>query len=296
MIKQMKQHLKANSGGRLEHLCRDDKNDQMLSTETSAGLQFLEAWFSGEAYENHRHDTYAIGITDSGVQCYEYRGATQSSTPGSVMVLHPDELHNGRAGSSEGFGYRMLYVEPALIAEAVRQITGRYCALPHVKESVSQNPILANAVLLASHGSFGHGESLAFDQTILLLAEGLIAADKSCVNPNRQLLIEVGAVETAREYLRSHDDRVVHSKELERITGLSRYDLSRQFRKLLGTSPYRYSVYRRLEKARKLIPNTPLSEIALQCGFADQAHFSRHFKSTFGITAGRYALLNSISR
>lgn len=288
----MKQHLKQKRVRSLEHLCKDEKNDQMLSTQTSAGLQLLEAWFSGEAYENHRHDTYAIGITDSGVQCYEYRGATQSSTPGSVMVLHPDELHNGRAGSSVGFGYRMLYVEPALIAEAVRHITGRYCPLPYVKESVSHNPLLAEAVLLASDGSCGNGESLAFDQTILLLAEGLIAADKSCVDPASKLLLDAGAVTRAREYLQSHDDRVVHSKELEPITGLSRYDLARQFKKLLGTSPYRYSVYRRLEKARKLIPYCSLSDIALQCGFADQAHFSRHFKSTFGLTAGKYAQLN----
>ena len=81
--------------------------------------------------------------------------------------------------------------------------------------------------------------------------------------------------------------------ELEHITGFSRYELSRQFNKLLGTSPYRYSVNRRLDKARKLIGKMPLTELALQCGFADQAHFSRLFKTTFGMTAGKYAKLNA---
>lgn len=264
----------------------------MHSTETSGGLQFLEAWFSGEAYENHRHDTYAIGVTDSGVQCYDYRGAKQSSTPGSVMVLHPDELHNGRAGSHEGFGYRMLYVEPVLIAEAVRQIVGRYCPLPYAKDSVSQNAALAQAVRLSSDGSLNNGESLALDQTVLLIAEGLIVADKNCVNLDRKLLLDARAVIDAREYLQAHDDRVVSSQELERISGLSRYELSRQFKKMLGTSPYRYSVYRRLEKARKMLPYSSLVDIAQHCGFSDQAHFSRLFKSNFGITAGKYAVLN----
>ena len=175
----MNHHLKAKQHQRIEDLCKlenqatDDlgsaqfaaieslcKPDQMLSTQASTGVQFLEAWFAGEAYENHRHDSYAIGITDSGVQCYDYRGATQSSTPGSMMVLHPDEMHNGRAGSSEGFGYRMLYVEPVLIADAVRHITGRYCPLPFVKDSIFDNPYLKQAVLLAADGSLANHESL----------------------------------------------------------------------------------------------------------------------------------------
>jgi len=286
----MNNHLKVKHQQRIEGLC---KSDYMRSTEAITGLQFLQAWFAGDAYENHRHDTYAIGITDLGVQCYDYRGATQSSTPGSVMVLHPDELHNGRAGSVAGFGYRMLYIEPVLIADAVRHITGRYCPLPFAKESVCDNPYLEQAVILAADGSLANGESLAVDQVILLLAEGLVSADRSCIDPSNKVLFDTQALDKVREYLQTHDDRVVHSSELEHITGLSRYDLSRQFNKLLGISPYRYSVNRRLNKARQLIGKKPLTELALQCGFSDQAHFSRLFKATFGMTAGKYAKLNA---
>ncbi|WP_269461262.1 helix-turn-helix domain-containing protein [Moritella yayanosii] len=82
----------------------------------------------------------------------------------------------------------------------------------------------------------------------------------------------------------------MHSTELEKVTGLTRYDLSRQFRKVLGTSPYRYSVNRRLDAARQLIQqNKPIVEVAFETGFSDQAHFSRLFKSACGITPGRYA-------
>ena len=273
----------------LERLC---KTDQMISTEASQGLQLLQAKFSGDVYENHRHDTYAIGITDSGVQCFDYRGAMQSSTPGSIIVLHPDELHNGRAGSSEGFGYRMLYVEPALIADAVRSITGRYCPLPFVKDSVCDNPYLSKALRLASHSFVDNSESLAIDQIILLLAQGLIDEDSSCIDPANKIRFDYRAVHAAREYLQEQDERVVHSKELEKLTGLCRYELSRQFSKLLGTSPYRYSVNRRLDKARKLIGQSSLANLALQCGFADQAHFSRLFKAAFGLTPSKYAKLN----
>ena len=288
----MDHHLKAKADAGLERLCKTLKCDQMLSTQATAGIELLQAWFAGDAYENHRHDTYAIAITDSGLQSYDYRGATQTSTAGSVMVLHPDELHNGRAGSSEGFGYRMLYVDPALISDAVRAVAARPCPLPFAQESVSDNFHLSRAVQIASQGALQNSESLASDEILLSLAKGLMYADKSCINPRHQYSIDYRAIDLAREYLDAQGNRVVHSSELENITGLSRYDLSRQFKKVLGTSPYRYSVNRRLDSARRLIlQGLPLIELALATGFADQAHFSRLFKAAFGMPPGKYAAL-----
>lgn len=37
-------------------------------------IERIEAYFSGHGYEPHRHDTYAIGRTLSGVQSFHYRG------------------------------------------------------------------------------------------------------------------------------------------------------------------------------------------------------------------------------
>src|SRR5437867_599282 len=86
--------------------------------------------------------------------------------------------------------------------------------------------------------------------------------------------------------------RVVHSQELESITGLTRYDLARQFRIMLGTSPYRYLLMRRLEFARERIHrDRPLVEVAFDAGFADPAHFTRAFRSAFGLTAAPYRAL-----
>ena len=75
----------------------------------------VEACFAGAAYAPHRHDTYAIGITLEGVQRFDYRGATRNSLPGGIVVLHPDELHDGRAGDERAFRYRICYVAPAAI-------------------------------------------------------------------------------------------------------------------------------------------------------------------------------------
>jgi AraC-like DNA-binding protein len=87
--------------------------------------------------------------------------------------------------------------------------------------------------------------------------------------------------------------RVVRSAELEAVTGLTHYDLARQFRLLCGTSPYRYLLTRRLEFAREQIARRrPLSEVAFDAGFADQVHFSRLFKATLGLTPARYRALS----
>jgi AraC-like DNA-binding protein len=81
----------------------------------------------------------------------------------------------------------------------------------------------------------------------------------------------------------------VRSDELEAVSGLSRFDLARQFRAVVGASPYRYSVMRRLKAARSQIgQQAPLVDAALNAGFADQAHFTRMFMTRYGVTPGRY--------
>jgi hypothetical protein len=83
------------------------------------GCERIEAFFPGHAYEPHRHDTYAIGRTLAGVQQFRYRGATANGLPGTVIVLHPDEPHDGQAGTEAGFHYRMAYLDPASIQQAL---------------------------------------------------------------------------------------------------------------------------------------------------------------------------------
>jgi AraC-like DNA-binding protein len=274
------------SGIGLERLCA---GDWIQSTETPYGVEFLEASLHGNAYQKHRHDTYAICLTTTGVQAFDYRGRTEISTSGQVVVLHPDEVHDGRAGTEEGFSYRMLYVEPALIFEAIQSMRGRTCALPFVRTPVAVNRKLSRAIMRAFQST---REPLAIDSLIVQLAEGLMVADPSCqhVPPPRHL--DAVALKRACQYLASQKTRVVRSAELEAVTGLTRYDLARQFRAMCGTSPYHYSLMRRLDFARgQLARGRSPVEVALEAGFADQAHFTRTFKAAFGITPGRYRAL-----
>jgi AraC-like DNA-binding protein len=273
---------------RLERSCVTRGRDWIRCGQAVGGIQLLSAWFAGAAFARHRHDTYAIGLTDSGVQSFGYRGSVHRSTPGEVVVLHPDEPHDGNAGTAEGFGYRIIYIDPARIAEACEVVAGRRCALPFVCRPVLRSARLARTIEAAFACEL---ESLAIDAVILQLAEGLMEeADTPATAPRP----DVAAVDRARAFLDAANDRVVHSSELEAATGLSRFELARQFRLRLGTSPYRYSLMRRLEFARDcLARNESTANLALDAGFADQAHFTRLFKATFGLTPARYAALGS---
>lgn len=275
-----------NSAIGLERLCIQD---WMQSTQTDYGVEFFEAWFQGHAYQKHRHDTYAICLTTTGIQAFDYRGTSQISTPGQIVVLHPDEVHDGHAGTQEGFGYRQLYVEPAVIFEAIQTMCPHACSLPFVRMPVSTNRKLAAAISSAFEST---REPLAIDSLIVQLAEGLLEADSSCEQVPLPRHLDVAALKRARQYLDAQRTRVVHSSELEAVTGLTRYDLARQFRIMCGTSPYRYLLMRRLDVARQQIAGgRSLVEVALEAGFADQAHLSRMFKATFGITPARYRAL-----
>src|SRR5262245_3791117 len=115
--------LGRSAGAGLERPC--GAGDWVRGRGPTGGVELLRAYFGGPAYARHRHDTYAVCVTEVGVQEFGYRGRVETSLPGQVTVLHPDEPHDGRPGGEGGFGYRSVYVEPALIAEALRAIRGR---------------------------------------------------------------------------------------------------------------------------------------------------------------------------
>src|SRR3546814_14423320 len=92
------------------------------------------------------------------------------------MVLHPDELHDGRAGAETGFRYRMLYIGPRLVREALGERAG---SLPFVRAAVSADPRLM-ATLRPALDDVDRGmEALETDQAILGIADALLALGPS---------------------------------------------------------------------------------------------------------------------
>ncbi|WGF86365.1 AraC family transcriptional regulator [Marinivivus vitaminiproducens] len=280
--------LPASDAPGLERSCGPSPADTIRAGAPLPGIERIEARFAGHAYDPHRHDTYALGLTLSGVQRFDYRGARTDSTAGRVLAIHPDEVHNGRAGAEGGFAYRMLYLEPRAVRAALGARAG---ALPFVREPASSDPHLARALRPLLCEFDRTPEELAVTGAVQAIADALLARDPSAGRRPAGICCEA-AVERARDLLDAECARTVGSAELEAATGLDRYALARQFRRLHGTSPYRYLTLRRLDRVRaRLRAGLGLAEAALECGFADQSHMTRAFKRAFGLAPGAWRAL-----
>lgn len=280
--------LSAIHTGRLERSC-GARGDSIRVGVGAAGIERVEAFFGGRAFEPHRHDTYAIGVTTRGVQIFNYRGAQRCCLPGQLHVVHPDETHDGGPATAEGFGYRILYVEPALVQAA---LGGR--RLPFVAEPVQDfsPPTAALRGLLedidAPIDDVGRADAAA------VIADALSAAAGRAQPAGR---IALPAVSAVREYLAAHPAEETRASVLERIAGLDRWTIARHFRAAFGTSPDRYRTMRRLEVARRAIAaGAALADASATAGFADQSHMTRHFKRAYGITPGRWAAATTVTR
>jgi AraC-like DNA-binding protein len=268
---------------RLERSCGFSPGDYIRTAPWCAGLERIEGFFFGHAYDPHRHDTYAIGYTLTGVQCFNYRGARAASTPGDTMVLHPDEAHDGRSGSETGFCYRMIYVEPSLVLAA---LGGHRRALPFAPEVVRRDARLLDVLRTVLDDLDAGIDDLQADGFLAGLSDILCVADGATVAKPRQ---GAHAVRRAAEFLDEAGGRAVSSDELETVSQLDRFTLTRQFRAMLGTSPYRYLTMRRLDNARLLIRfGASLADAAMEAGFADQSHMTRQFKRAYGLPPGSW--------
>ncbi|MBB4954338.1 AraC-like DNA-binding protein [Agrobacterium vitis] len=253
------------------------------------GVERLEARFIGSMFSPHRHDTYALGLTLSGIQTFTYRGEQRFSAAGNIIVLHPDELHDGGAGTDAGLTYRMIYLPPELILDASE---GYGQPLPFVSTPVIRDHDLATTLYDALKDLSTAPDDIEMDDIQMRLAAGL-HRNSGNRNPTASIAIDTLAVRRVAEFLSEHALEAVSSQRLEAISGLDRFALSRHFRRRMGTSPHRFQMMRRLQRARVLLMhhNTSLADAAIATGFADQAHFSRHFKATYGLPPGQWLSL-----
>ncbi len=112
----------------------------------------------------------------------------------------------------------------------------------------------------------------------------------------RHLAPDFAAGFTAAHYKRVLDHvreafgRTITLEELASAAGLSAAHFSRLFKNTIGQTPMQFVTAFRLEQARAMLADRPrpLADIAMACGFADQAHFTRVFKKEQGTTPRAY--------
>lgn len=92
------------------------------------------------------------------------------------------------------------------------------------------------------------------------------------------------------EYMDQHLTENIPLANLATLSGLAFHHFAHAFKDSMGVSPHRFLIERRVARARLLLADSHLSvaEVALMLGFADQSHFTEHFRRLTGITPARY--------
>ncbi len=255
--------------------------DWVLRNAQPGRIERIEAWFGGHGYDPHRHDTYSVGRTLTGVQSFHYKGSLRHGMPGNTLILHPDELHDGMAGSEAGFRYRMAYVDPALI----QQVLGGE-PLPFIAGGLSNDPRLYQASESFVQAMDHPLDALEEQDALFDLAMALRAVSG---RPRGRKRLDYQAAERTREFIMANLHLSITLEMLEHASGQERWSLSRDFRALYGTSPYRFVTLRRLDLFRALVLDQfTLVDAALAAGFHDQSHMTRHFTRCYGVPPSRW--------
>ena len=147
-------------------------------------------------------------------------------------------------------------------------------------------------LLMSATHELDHSQEAA--RTSIHRAASLLQAQMRYASAERQdqalLAWQMRRVES---HIDEHIEQQIRVADLSGIVDLSEAHFSRAFRLAYGEPPHAYIVRRRVELAAQLMLAgcEPLSEIALKCGFHDQAHLSKQFRQMTGETPAAWRRL-----
>jgi len=259
--------------------------------EQIPGVSLLEASFVSFSYAPHAHETFAIGQTLSGLQDFVCNGQKHRGSPGTLITINPDEVHDGHSGLETGFAYRMLYIPTTALFSLAKEIWGgQKNSSPYFKGTLHQDKRSVTATsrffnLLKVQGT----EALKLEAALVETLGTLLKHHGECRKVITPPSSRVKIVQDAQEYLRQNLAGDITLKELATRFGDTPYMFLKRFRKVSGMPPHRFQLQCRVEKARRLLlQEFPLVEIAAETGFCDQSHFNRRFREVVGVSPGVY--------
>jgi AraC-like DNA-binding protein len=252
-------------------------------TTSSQSISLIAADYKKFAFQRHYHLDFHIGLITQGLQKFHHKGSSHKVGNGQIVIMPPDELHDGYAMFESGYQSRVFSIEPHWFSEMA---------------DLKQNGqiISFNQLIISDPGLFSQLVNLHN----LLMSQNVSQLMKDCLplegfhrlfdrfgSQRRAKPIPLGnkSVEILKEYLLANLDQPVQLKQLSDLCDLSPTQFQRHFKARMSITPYAWLTCLRLEHSMKLLKSGVCStEAAYQVGYYDQAHFSKAFKHCYGIS------------
>ena len=262
---------------------------RLWRVEVFGGLDLLRASFVQFTFPPHAHEEFMIAVTESGTALPRFWGGVQHVAQGDVFVLSPGVVHSGGPAAESTWRYRAFYPPAALMRRVVQELTGADRGIPQFIEAMVSDPQIAT-VLRQAHHALEEPESRLAGESILLEALADLTARHATARLSAHPIgAEHHAVKLVKDYLEALPTENVSLETLAQEAGISPFRVCRVFRRETGLSPHAYQILVRVRLAKTLLTNgLPISQVAVDAGFFDQAHLTRHFKRIFGVTPGQY--------
>jgi AraC-like DNA-binding protein len=249
-----------------------------------ADLALLTARFTRHRYALHTHPTYVIALVTEGCERLRVGRHAVVAPAGSLILVNPEECHDGEPGAEGGWAYRTFYPSVALMG-AVAAETGRR-DLPLFAAPLLRDPALARAVALA-HEAAARDDAATAEATMLQALRALILRHAAAA-PRREAVERGGSRRRVALYAELVEDALAEDIRLDRLAaaaGVTRFQVIRDMRRELGLTPGAFIRTHRLRRAARLIAaGEGLAAAANAAGFADQSHLTRAFRTVHGVT------------
>jgi AraC-like DNA-binding protein len=249
-------------------------------------VEVLQGSYRNYEFAQHFHTVPAIGVVDRGTMSSYCQNATHILPAGTVMLLNPGEVHAPKAAAENGWSFRVIYFEKEFFQSRSDDFG---LDVPKFVKPFVQDKALATSLLRLHRklerdaDTFNIEDDLADVFTHLSERHVREPKNDSNIPDERDKIIRV------KDYLQSCYRKNISVEDLAEIAQFSRFHLMRTFRRDVGLSPHAYLTQIRIEAAKKLLSEgTSIVDVASDIGFADQSHFTRHFKRITGVTPGQY--------
>ena len=236
----------------------------------------------------HFHEQYQFVLVEEGRRHFRRGRCSRPLDAGGISIVNPGELHAGWCHPS-GSTFRTLHLPvEALLSAVIETRNSRGTAMIAFPDEI-RDPDVVRAYQYA-HAALAGGSS---DPGVALLAVQRFAiaawravSDEPCLSLARPCTRRVAV---AREHVHAHAERAISLDELSDVCQCDKYHLVRSFRDVMGTTPHRYQLAVRIDRAKTMLrSDKPLSGIASDLGFSDQSHFGGAFKRMTGFTPRSY--------